>query len=1538
MKHWIDQLMKNKVRRTIALVLAIFVTFVTSYSLVLPAITLDQTIAEDMPGLDLGLQDEKDDARSVSEIEKELLAKLFDANYTLPDSEPASEAPTGIADAPAESPTETITVAEPTLEPNTVTVAEPTPEPGTVISDATDKLIFFDTVVKDTVDGELQTIQVHVEAPAKALPENTSMTTELVKDADILETIEGAVDGKNIAAVRAVSLSFRGADGEDISPKKDIQVTITTDADTQDAEPLVVQYLQKQNTTETVELQTEPELQAEPETALELDQAVTFETKEPAVYAVVYTVDFHYDVDGVEYVYSIDGGSGIALSELLRIIGMAADDPATPQDEVRAFIADIESVTFSNPMDVWVGQAADTTTIGALKQDNGLIIRYSAELTQERIENINAQTVQKSDWALISLRDFDTQESLTITMKNGDVYTVRVTDAASYPYTQVTDVSNLDGVTVVLYNSQTTINNETNTRSVLQSTPTTDNNPKRLAAAGATVNTANQTLETDATLTEWTFKKVPNMSGNYYYIQSGDQYLNMTRFSDTRSDLTISDTPQALEIVIDSTNHPGQIRIRNDSNHLVTQGSANGAFYGRPDSSSYLTWFNLYDISQQTPPTPDPDVLSASVTKDVIDNGDGTNTIQLDVTGHSIHRSLNMLIVLDVTTSMGSGAGSKWENSLSAMQELITVLTSGDDTNPYGIDFSLVTFGRSAQLELTNGDVWTDDVEEFRNTCANVSHYQDAGTNWESGLRAALDAMSQVPDADPTVVIFMTDGAPNTWYDSGPSTYYGTEYTYPGYSNSSVTAEQHADDEAAALTALPNTYLYGIYIFPGTELDTDPTGEYRYFARLESIIDYSNGVEAIAATAASIENEFTAIAHSALADMGPQNVTVYDGVTDLAVVKATGGVVDFSYFISDDNGATWTSWAQAPPASYDPDSDEVKWDLSLLGAVTDNYRYRVQFVVWPSQEAYDLIADVNNGVIHNQNGTTSKGTPQEAYNALPQKIKDQLELINGVYRLKTNTHLNIGYTYNGESYDDNGTTDHEGRLPLPPQQIQLQKEWINHLDSYVGSEVDIWLYQDGNPYLVDDNAVKIIAVDANNQQVDPRQNPESIVGWRAKDSIYVSCGLISRYVNGQSSTDGNNGTVTYVIEETGHDYTMVEPEYHWDLSSSIYRPMVINGDTTVILVRDDTVTAPTNGSYVVDGTTLYEGIDYYEIEGHVYRVVGSGNNTILVTNTRRSNLNLIKTVVDAAGNPITRDQMDDPNQLFTFNITVNEAKGETVYFSVLRDPDDLSTIVTNLQVNGAVAESESGVNTGYFHVDSGSTFTVSMQAGWNLRFTNLPIGSTYTITETNLPALYSFYGMTIDNGETITVSGTTGTGTIESSDHQITITCTNRVNAQQVNILKTDPTGETPLPGATFSLYGSDYMNGTTVNPNATALKTNLISDDNGRIDLGQLVYGTYYLVETHAPDGYQTLTRPVTITADATGVTCTQSEISLPQGVDRVTYDEQTGVYTAIVANDPGVELPATGGIGTQLFEVLGTILFLTSGAILLWRKRRTE
>ena len=99
---------------------------------------------------------------------------------------------------------------------------------------------------------------------------------------------------------------------------------------------------------------------------------------------------------------------------------------------------------------------------------------------------------------------------------------------------------------------------------------------------------------------------------------------------------------------------------------------------------------------------------------------------------------------------------------------------------------------------------------------------------------------------------------------------------------------------------------------------------------------------------------------------------------------------------------------------------------------------------------------------------------------------------------------------------------------------------------------------------------------------------------------------------------------------------------------------------------------------------------------------------------------------------------------------------------------------------------------------------------------------------------------------------------------------------------------------------------------------TEVTTDANGAANFTGLEKGTYALVETASPTGYNLLENPVTVNAnhDAT-------EGTVNVGV------------VAKVANSSGTVLPTTGGMGTTVFYVVGAVLVVAAVVVLITRKR---
>lgn len=97
---------------------------------------------------------------------------------------------------------------------------------------------------------------------------------------------------------------------------------------------------------------------------------------------------------------------------------------------------------------------------------------------------------------------------------------------------------------------------------------------------------------------------------------------------------------------------------------------------------------------------------------------------------------------------------------------------------------------------------------------------------------------------------------------------------------------------------------------------------------------------------------------------------------------------------------------------------------------------------------------------------------------------------------------------------------------------------------------------------------------------------------------------------------------------------------------------------------------------------------------------------------------------------------------------------------------------------------------------------------------------------------------------------------------------------------------------------------------------------DKGRIDVEGLKAGTYYLKETKAPDGYNLLKKPVTITIDSEGKIYVDGSGEVNNGDVRV-------------QNNSGTLLPNTGGVGTTMIYLVGAVLVLGSGVVLATKRR---
>lgn len=278
-----------------------------------------------------------------------------------------------------EIPPEVLTETE-TEEPEEIVSEEESEEPTETaeeteqVTEEAEDFVFF-----ERVNG----LDVNVRADHTAFPEGTTMTVYAVNDENIEETVANTVEGK-VRKVSAVDITFLDAYDNEVQPSTLIQVMITPSEAPKQAEAVSVVHVDNEGNGEKIE---------DIETT---KNTIAFEAEQFSVYAVVYSVDFSYEVDGKTFTFSMEGGSTISFKDLVIALGIETEE------DIDSFMEEVDDVVFSDP-----------SLIRITKNEKFLFFG-------------------EKDWIMESLEPFSTKETLTITMKGGQVFAVQVTDEQLY--------------------------------------------------------------------------------------------------------------------------------------------------------------------------------------------------------------------------------------------------------------------------------------------------------------------------------------------------------------------------------------------------------------------------------------------------------------------------------------------------------------------------------------------------------------------------------------------------------------------------------------------------------------------------------------------------------------------------------------------------------------------------------------------------------------------------------------------------------------------------------------------------------------------------------------------------------------------------------------------------------------------------------------------------------------------------------------------------------------------------------------------------
>ena len=460
--------------------------------------------------------------------------------------------------------------------------------------------------------------------------------------------------------------------------------------------------------------------------------------------------------------------------------------------------------------------------------------------------------------------------------------------------------------------------------------------------------------------------------------------------------------------------------------------------------------------------------------------------------------------------------------------------------------------------------------------------------------------------------------------------------------------------------------------------------------------------------------------------------------------------------------------------------------------------------------------------------------------------------------------------------------------------------------------------------------------------------------------------------------DPNSELMTYYVLEDGHDYIIKERDlsFEFDFNADVFHPMLVDGK-----MQNVNFTKSNMAVDISNMTSTVGGLSSLKVENtlrgyiHLEKHVVDQNGVAIEDDKTKFEYTIVLTNEDALFegthipwygiNGLYRHDKDFNYYEVYYDNNVLKLKDESGAIYPVVGTYDLSDVGEQaLTYMDGEEEKELKLWGNLTTPSDGNkvaSTTLQISQGELLSIANVPANTQYSIVESDEPG---YELVSIDkrldpndvqedpDATIVNLNESSIEGTIVPNHHNY-ISYANRCLVTDITIQKVDESGE-GLEGAIFELYSvdesgkiesyaSDILSVKGLEPTLTKeidgreVLFHSAIETTGEIQkISGLPDGTYRLREKHVPAGYISTYKFIEFTISDRAVLA-NSIVTDTGDTDKLDFDEASGNTLALltITNEPGAALPHTGGIGTTIFYVLGSILTIGCAIFLVSRRR---